>query len=923
MSEISPTDGTIRHGHYTVRKKEDGGPVILGAGAMGITYKAWDERLRIDVALKVITPSRLLDKEAQSLFLREARAAARVRHPNVASVLFLGDTPGAFFYAMEFIEGQPLDSWLRERAPLTVRQSLSLAGKIAAGLGAIHDANLVHRDLKPANIMIIPRSSASATGTSTGWNLKIIDFGLARSTEVHPDDSVQTVGFRGTLRYASPEQCEERRDLDGRTDLYALGCILWEMLAGDPPFQAATQRGLLNQQVTEPPPMERLAHCPPSVAKLVACLLEKDREKRPANAHVVGELIAQARARIDTGGENDARAPLRAPLEAGVASTIHWTPERKSPRWLLPAGALALVACGLGLGWWLRQPRAPVPKPTAVVEPVVLSKKAVAVLPFEVLSGEASDAGLADGIHEDLIVNLVKLRDLKVTARSSVQIYRGPTRDLPQIARALRVGSIVEGTVRRAGNRVRVSAGLVEVNSGSSVWAENFEGDAADLFALQAAMAKKIAASLEARLSPEEDRAIEQRPTRNPSAWAHYQRAREIRRKMLSPSRENWETMAAALQSAVEADPQFALAHAQLALVHGEMFWFRIDATAARREAMEKAVKTARALEPDLPESHLALGSLLYRIDRDYAAAYQEFKSAEAARPNDPQILFSVAIAARRLGLWDESERAFRAAGERAPTESQIINELSETLGFRRKNLAAVEWLQRLVDFYPSDPDALETLARFRFYVDYDWMAYRRSYLKLAEALSDAEQLRIWFHFMDRDPHTIVARWGGRLDHPVRGSQYQIPASFYVGFAQHLLGNTAAARLLLERAASELEKTIGEHAPAAYERATLAQALALLGRRDEAILAAETAMRDRPMTADALSGGDIAIRAAVAYSWLGDNARALGLIASVLTRPADIRAAELKFHPAWDALRKEPRFAKFIAELEAPIVARR
>ncbi|MBS0657860.1 MAG: protein kinase [Verrucomicrobia bacterium] len=923
MPDSEANDGTIRHGHYTVRKRPDGGPVILGAGAMGITYRAWDERLRIDVALKVITPSRLLDREAQSLFLREARAAARVRHPNVASVLFLGDTPGAFFYAMEFIEGQPLDSWLRERAPLTVRQSLSLASKIAAGLGAIHDAQLVHRDLKPANIMVVPRGGASPTGTSTGYLLKIIDFGLARNMEVQPDESVQTVGFRGTLRYASPEQCEERRDLDGRTDLYALGCILWEMLSGDPPFQAATQRGLLNQHVTEPPPLHRLEHCPPSVRKLVASLLEKDRTRRPANAHVVEELITEARRKIESGGEPDARAPLRPVADPTVESTIAWVPERRAPRWLVPAAGAALLVLGLGAGWWLRQPAGPAPGKPAVVEFTPASKKTVAVLPFEVLSGEKEDMGLADGIHEDLIVNLVKLRDLKVISRTSVQIYRGPTRDLRQIAQQLRVGSIVEGTVRRSGNRVRVSAGLVEVSNGSSIWAENFEGDAADLFQLQTALAKRIAASLETRLTPAEDRALELRPTQNAKAWAAYQRAREIRRRSLSPSRESAQAVVDAFEQAVAEDPKFALGQAQLALAHGEMYWFRIDATPARREAMEKAVRAARALEPDLPESHLAYGSLLYRIDRDYPSAYQEFKAAEVERPNDPQVLFSVAIAARRLGLWEESERAFRAAAERAPTESQIVNELAETLSFRRKHLAAAEWLQRLSEFYPQDADVKESLARFQFYADSDWVKYRKVYVPLATSLSDAEQQRVWFHLMDRDPHTLLAWLLPRLDRPIRGSQFHIPASFYAGFAQHLLGQRTAAQELLERAVRELQEAIAAHPPAAYERSMLAQALALLGRKTEASEAAETAMRDRPLTADALSGGDVALRAAVAFAWLGERDRAFQLLSTVLAKPADIRAAEMKFHPAWDALRRDARFTKLVAELETPIVARR
>src|SRR5450432_1793055 len=279
---------------YRVERAADGSLWKLGSGAMGVTYKAYDERLRVFVALKVITPALVDDAKTQALFLREARAAARVRHGNVASVLALNDTPGNFFYAMEFIAGESLADWLRTRGAMPPAMAIEFATQIARGLEAIHAQQIVHRDLKPSNLMIIP-SGRGEPGTSTetnpdAWQVKIIDFGLARGfggagpgTEV----DAQTIGFRGTALYASPEQCEERGQIDGRSDLYSLGCILWEMLLGSPPFRARTHRELLNQHVSQSVPLERIAYLPAKLRAVLSRLLAKDPTDRFATADAV------------------------------------------------------------------------------------------------------------------------------------------------------------------------------------------------------------------------------------------------------------------------------------------------------------------------------------------------------------------------------------------------------------------------------------------------------------------------------------------------------------------------------------------------------------------------------------------------------------------------------------------------------------
>ena len=318
MSAGAPNHPTAEpdFGHFRIERREDGTPWTLGTGAMGVTYKAWDEKLRLAVALKVITAAQVQNPQAQALFLREARAAARVRHTNVASVLALGDTPGNLHYAMEFVDGLSLAERLRQGAPLPPLLALDLALQAARGLEAIHEQKLVHRDLKPANLMLL---AAPHPPHQEAWRVKIIDFGLARlvSGEAPAEEEenvlAPTIGFRGTTLYASPEQCEERTDLDGRSDLYALGCVLWEMLVGTPPFHARTHREVMNLHVHAPPPLPRLAHLPVSLQAIVARLLLKDRDARFADADALARALEKARAKIER-GEDKGDDPLAATL---------------------------------------------------------------------------------------------------------------------------------------------------------------------------------------------------------------------------------------------------------------------------------------------------------------------------------------------------------------------------------------------------------------------------------------------------------------------------------------------------------------------------------------------------------------------------------------------------------------------------------
>ena len=669
-------EAAIAFGHYRVLRRNDGSIWELGRGAMGVTYKAYDERLRIEVALKVITPGQVDDAKAQALFLREARAAARVRHPNVASVVYLNDTPGNFFYGMEFISGESLQDWLRTRGALPPPKAIGFAAQVARGLGAIHEQNIVHRDLKPANLMIVAagreKLRVGSEANPEAWQIKIIDFGLARGFTgegLGTEANAQTIGFRGTALYASPEQCEEHGQIDGRSDLYSLGCILWEMLTGAPPFRGRTHRDLLNQHVSQTAPLERIAHLPASVQAVLAQLLQKDPGNRFADADAVVAALQSCGERIANGADV---------VDHRGAATQDLAQPAVAPRGHLVWIALAAAALILGGGaWWLSRgaPSAPVAAaapgaaPVGVVTPTVapvaaISRKAIAVLPFSNLSAEKENEYFADGVQEDVLTNLSRIKDLKVISRTSVMGYRGKSQNVRDIARELGVGAVVEGSVRRAGDRIRVSAQLIDANTDERLWAENFDSDMRDIFAIQGRIAQEIARALQVRLSTGEAAGLQASRGENVVAYELYRRGLAAFRNYRN---EDNESAIELFRDAIGQDPKYAVAYAALA----ESYTFKAEKLDASLYWLESAVQAAEyavAIDPQCAEAYSALGSA-YFAKGWYRRANAALTRALELNPNYAVVLGRLALSAQTVGDWDGAWQRARRAVEIDPND--------------------------------------------------------------------------------------------------------------------------------------------------------------------------------------------------------------------------------------------------------------
>jgi serine/threonine protein kinase len=589
---VKDASSDLRFEHYMVLQNPEGKPFELGRGAMGVTYKAFDPRLQRPVALKIINPQLFGNYSARQTFVREARAAASVRHQNVASVFHIGESGGNYYYAMEFVEGESLQSLIRRSGRLETNLALEIVDQVACGLGAIEKQRLVHRDIKPTNIMVSLHDEKLE-------NVKIIDLGLAKG--VAEENTLSTVGvFTSTPAYASPEQFAGIA-IDVRSDLYSLGITLWEMLSGRVPFSGSAAE-LMFQQRHAAPPVEKLANVPAPVTALLQVLLAKNPSQRFETPIQLQRGLTTVKEAIAL-GDGLTADELKSPEKPVAARPPKAKPKKPPFRWLLGAG-LGLAI--LPIAWFFASGHLGLfyQRPTETAQ----TEKSIAVLPFDNISPNKDDAYFADGVQDEILNNLAKIAQLKVISRTSVMRYRPDAkRDLRQIAAALGVANVLEGTVRRAGNHVRVSTELVDARNDNTIWADSYDRDLTDIFTIQSEIAQMVASRLSARLSPEERKDIEEKPTTNLEAYDLYLQAKPLVNSaaLMISQKENYSKAIGLLDEATRKDPKFALGYCLLTKAHDYLYHYFLDSTPENRKPGDAAVQAALQLRPDLPEAHL------------------------------------------------------------------------------------------------------------------------------------------------------------------------------------------------------------------------------------------------------------------------------------------------------------------------------
>lgn len=576
--------------------------------------------------------------------------------------------------------------------------------------------------------------------------------------------------------------------------------------------------------------------------------------------------------------------------------------------YVVAIGVVASVAL-FSLGRYTAKPRA--------AAPAELPSKSIAVLPFENLSANQENAFFTDGVQDEILTDLAKVADLKVISRTSVMQYKSGARNLQEIARALKVSHVVEGSVQRSVNRVRVTAQLIDARTDTHLWAEKYDRDLSDVFAIQSEIAKTIADELRAKLSPREEAAMQEKPTKDLAVYDLYLRAKELNRTL---SYDNAPIIreVALLEEAVARDPAFVSAYCLLAEAHLDLYWFNEDHTGARLELAKKAIDAAARLKPDAGEVHVARALYYYHGQRDYAPALAELAIARRTLPNDSTIVRYLAAMERRQGHMAESTAHWEEAVAMDPRNTVIIQELSANYGGSRRYADRVRLLEGVLSWKPNDFGLATELA----FADFDQSGdlHRFQALLNGEAVKSADpnelaDARLTLAFLRRDyPAAQLALAEYRLP-DFRRSGFIEPREGAEGAIWKGLGDAAKARVAFEVAREKAATTVNERPEDPNPLIVLAGSDADLDRKEDAIREGERAVALLPVEKDALDGAMLLNRTARIYAKVGEKNRAMDLLERLATIPFGVQYGWLKLDSDWDPLRGDPRFAKILASL--------
>jgi TolB-like protein/Flp pilus assembly protein TadD len=544
--------------------------------------------------------------------------------------------------------------------------------------------------------------------------------------------------------------------------------------------------------------------------------------------------------------------------------------------------------------------------------------KSIAVLPFENLSDEKENAYFADGVQDDVLTNLSKISDLRVISRTSVMQYRGRPTNLREIGKALGVSNILEGSVRRSGNRVRVNVQLIDANTDEHVWANDYDRDVTDVFAIQSDLAREIGNALQAKLSPAEKSQMTLKPTENGEAYLAFVQAHDL--SCAFEDSVKLKQSAQLYQRAIDLDPNFALALARYSQLESWMLRTP-EATPEHREKARSLAEQALQLQPDLPEAHLALGSSYYYGDNNYDAALKEFEIAQRGLPNESEVYLAIGAIQRRQGKWAESTANLEKSASLNPKDTWPLQNLVMNYQMLRNFDAANRTVDRALQINPQAMGLWELKVKLGIAEKGDFGVYERAVEKAKSfPMSDEERLKTLggeanLLLLQRKYQQLL-QLGQRF---TDDSFAAVPGSlavkyFAIGIAQKGLGDDAASRTALLKAKDILEEQVKQKPDDADLHVQLAKLLAWLGEKDAAIAEAQRAMDLRPESKDAFEGPQITEQVAQVYAMLGDNTRAIELLDGLLSRPSEVTLQALKLNPAWDPIRNDPGFQALFAK---------
>ncbi len=675
MSDLLPELQRLLKDRYAVERE-------VGRGGMAQVFLARDKKYGRRVAIKIMDPD-ISSAVGPERFLREVQITAQLQHTNIVPLLDSGEAEGLLYAVMPYIEGESLRDRMMCCGRVSVAEAASIACEVADALEYAHRHGVVHRDVKPENILL------------SNGHAVVADFGVARAVELSGGATLTGIGLPiGTVAYMSPEQATSAAGVDGRSDIYSLGCVLYEMLAGRMAFSGPTLKSVLTQQLTSDPPLEHLeaAEVPPGLITTVRRSMEKAPEDRFQTAGALAEALRETLGALPR---------LSTPVPAVTPESVRsGEPERGSAgRWLIPAALLAAIALVFLVWHPFESHRPTVPKPPTASRYAA----SVAVLPFDNLSGDSSNEYFSEGITEEIIGQLAQVEGLKVISRTSVMALKGSSLTLPQIGETLGVQHVVEGAVRRQGNRVRVSAELIEARSEEHLWAGIFEGDLSDRFRVQEEIARKVTEKLASGLTGMRTMAEGAMATQS-AAFDAVLRGRYI---MNRRDPQALESAIGLFNEAVKLDSAYAMGYAGMSSAYSTWVFYGYRGNFSQYQAAARAKSLALravALDSGLAEAHHALADALVVNEAPLDSALAELRRALQLKPNDAAIRMSAAFSLAASHRYNGAIRQAQAAVGLDPLATGLRHGLIVlALGGREYN-TALEEARRVQALAPADP---------------------------------------------------------------------------------------------------------------------------------------------------------------------------------------------------------------------------
>jgi serine/threonine protein kinase/TolB-like protein/Tfp pilus assembly protein PilF len=867
-------------GDYELREE-------IGRGAQGVVYRARQKSLNRTVALKIISLGSWASDTHLKRFRLEAETAAGLNHPSIVPIHEIGEREGCCYFSMNFVDGKPLDEVVAH-APMSVRQAAQLMAKLARTIHYAHEHGILHRDIKPGNILLDEEGEPHLT-----------DFGLARLAEKE-SNVTRTTEALGTPSYMAPEQARgDNATLTRAADIYSLGAVFYHLLTGRPPFLGGTAYETVRLLLETEPRQPRLLN--PKVDRDLStiCLkcLEKDPQRRYASALALAEDLERwLRHEPILGRRTD-------PFTRGKK----WV--QRNPAMTFAAVSLVGLLAAVGL---------------IILKTDLLQREpttGIAVLPFDNLSENKDDALLAVGIQDDILTKLAKVAGLKVISRTSVTGYHG-ARNVPQIGRALNVSHVLEGSVRRNGNKIHLNTQLIDTRTDRHVWAEEYDRELNDVFAIQSQIVKDVAEQLHAKLSGAEKSAIDRAPTSDITAFDLYTRAKNTFLVSTNSNSGKEDLLEAAhlLNQALARDRSYFEAYGQLAGIHDLLYILGHDHSPRRLALAEAAVEAALRLRPDAGEAHLARATHLYSSYLNYDAALSELELARKSLTHDSRLFELAGLIKNRQGKFEKALPELENAMELDPRNLDRLQEIAGTYWILRRYAEAGQIFDRALAI---DPNNVETRT-LRADLDVYWRGDPRALHELIDwvrennprALHQIADSWLFCALCERDVASArAALIAAGENAPMNSNAIHFNRAFAEGIIARLEKDEARAQTAFMAARTEQVKIVDAEPDYGPPLLVLGVIDAALGRKEDAVREGRRAMELLPVEKDAINGAQIIGYFGLIAAWVGEKDLACEKLAATGRLPAGLTYGELKLHPFWDSLRGDPRFEQIVESL--------